>query len=59
VLLYISGEDGSMVWEPNGMKNQFVFDRFEDDTFPFTFQHHAGSILRILPDVEWDKWTEG
>jgi hypothetical protein len=48
-----------MVWEPNGMKNQFVFDRFEDDTFPFTFQHHAGSILRILPDVEWDKWTEG
>jgi hypothetical protein len=40
-LLYIDGKDGSIIWELNGKRNQFAFKGFDNNTFPFAFQHHA------------------
>ncbi len=37
-LYKISGKDGSIIWQLNGMKNQFAFEGFNNT---FSFQHHA------------------
>jgi hypothetical protein len=39
-LFYINGTDGSIIWQLNGMQNQFTFIGFTNTTFPFAFQHH-------------------
>lgn len=40
-MFYVSGSDGSIIWELNGKKNQFTFEGFDNNTFPFAFQHHS------------------
>lgn len=40
-LFYINGTDGSIIWQLNGMQNQFTFAGFTNNTFPFAFQHQA------------------
>lgn len=40
-LFYINGKDGSIIWQLNGMHNQFTFVGFDNNTFPFAFQHQA------------------
>lgn len=40
-LFNIDGTDGHVIWELNGKENQFTFSGFENNTFPFAFQHHS------------------